>query len=61
MLGASMGLAIAGAFAIGALGVDAFAFFIAPLFGIEANEIEYEPYSPSIPNGQVHKSTNKIP
>ena len=49
-------VAVSQAFALGALAVDAFAFFIAPLFGIEAQGIEYEPISaPSMPNNQPQK------
>ena len=39
------GVAVSRAFAIGALAFNAFAYLIAPLFGIKMDGIEYEPYS----------------
>ena len=39
------GVAVKQAFAIGALAFDFFAYFVAPLFGIEVQGIEYEPIS----------------
>ena len=39
------GVAVSKAFAIGALAFNAFAYVIAPLFGVEMEGIEYEPIS----------------
>ena len=48
------GVGVSQAFAIGALAFDAFAYFIAPLFGVEMDGIEYEPISNSaIPNNKL--------
>ena len=47
------GVAVSQAFAIGALAFNAFAYIIAPLFGVEVEGIEYEPIStPVLPSNK---------
>ena len=46
-------MAVSQAFAIGALAFNAFAYLIDPLFGIQMDGIEYEPYqAPAVNNSK---------